>query len=441
MNNGVPMLPHLRLEVPPLSARVSPATIASTLARLIASGSATTKADLVRTTGLARTTVDTGLRALFELGAIRMQGFRASIGRGRPAEILEIDPSFGAIVVLDFGAHSVRISIADLGQQVHAQNDLPVRFCDGPAAVLDDILDHADQMLETAGLEERYRMTVVGIPGPVASREGSVVRPPIMPGWDGFPIVERVQDALGGGVLLVNDVNLRALGEARAIDATGSMIYIKVGTGIGAGIVDIEGRLVDGADGAAGDIGHVQHQGSTALCECGNEGCLEAAASVTALVRRAKPFVGDGPDATALFLSLLHKRDARCVELAGESATAIGAVISILVHVVNPARIVIGGSLDDASDDLLAGIRQVVYSRALPLATRNLTISHAALGREAGTAGGLVLGIEHAFDADRLDGLLERRARALRLASHRQTGIRQVRPMSPQRDLDLVASR
>ena len=80
------MLPHLRLEVPPLSARVSPAMIASTLARLIASGSATTKADLVRTTGLARTTVDTGLRALFELGAIRMQGFRASVGRGRPAD-------------------------------------------------------------------------------------------------------------------------------------------------------------------------------------------------------------------------------------------------------------------------------------------------------------------------------------------------------------------
>lgn len=433
------MLPHLRLEVPPLSARVSPATIASTLARLIASGSATTKADLVRTTGLARTTVDTGLRALFELGAIRLQGFRASIGRGRPAEVIEIDPSFGVIVVLDFTAHNVRISIADLGQQIHSQNDVGVSFCDGPAAVLDDILARTDQMLEAAGLEERYRMTVVGMPGPVASREGSVVRPPIMPGWDGFPIAERVRDVLGGGVLLVNDVNLRALGEARAIGATGSMIYVKAGTGIGAGIIDVEGRLVNGADGAAGDIGHIRQQGSSEICGCGGEGCLEASASVTALVARAKPFVGDGPDATARFLSLLHDRDSRCVELVGESAAAIGEVLSMLVHVVNPARIVVGGALDEASDDLLAGIRQVVYSRALPLATRNLTISHAALGREAGTAGGLVLGIEHAFDADRLDELLERRARALRLASHHPPAIREVRPIQAQREL--VASR
>jgi predicted NBD/HSP70 family sugar kinase len=436
------MLPHLRLEVPPLSARVSPATIASTLARLIASGSATTKADLVRTTGLARTTVDTGLRALFELGAIRLQGFRASIGRGRPAEIIEIDPSFGVIIVLDFGAHSVRISIADLGQEVHAQDELPVRFGDGPSVVLDAVLDRTDQLLETAGLEERYRVTAVGIPGPVASRDGSVVRPPIMPGWDGFPIADRVQAALGGRVLLINDVNLRALGESRAGSATGSLIYIKVGTGIGAGIVDGYGRLVEGSDGAAGDIGHVRHRGSTAQCECGKEGCLESMASVTALVRRARSFVGEGTDAADRFLSLLHDRDPRCVELAAEGASAIGELVAMLVHVVNPSRIVVGGPLDDASDDLLAGIRRVVYDRALPLATRNLTIAHATLGREAGAAGGLVLGIEHAFDSDRLEELLERRARALRLAAHqRPKEIHDGRRSPAPRELDLVLSR
>jgi predicted NBD/HSP70 family sugar kinase len=434
------MLPHLRLEVPPLSARVSPATIASTLARLIASGSATTKADLVRTTGLARTTVDTGLRALFELGAIRLQGLRASIGRGRPAEIIEIDPSFGVIVVLDFGAHCVRISIVDLGQQVHAYDELSIQFCDGPAGVLDRVLARVEQMLDVAGLQERYRISVIGIPGPVASREGSVVRPPIMPGWDGFPIAETVRNALGGRVLLINDVNLRALGEARAAAEAGSLIYVKVGAGIGAGIVDSQGRLVDGADGAAGDIGHVRNAASTELCGCGNLGCLEATASVTALVRRAESFVGDGPDAAERFLSLLHDRDSRCVELAAESATAIGELVAMLVHVVNPSRIVIGGPLDDASDDLLAGIRRVVYDRALPLATRNLTIAHATLGREAGTAGGVVVGVEHAFDADRLEDLLERRARALRLASHhRPPSIHDVRPATQSRELDLVA--
>lgn len=435
------MLPHLRLEVPPLSARVSPATIASTLARLIASGSATTKADLVRTTGLARTTVDTGLRALFELGAIRLQGHRASIGRGRPAEVIEIDPSFGVIVVLDFAAHSVRISIADLGQQIHDDDELPVQFCDGPGAVLDRVISRTDEMLDAAGLQERYRVCVVGIPGPVASREGSVIRPPIMPGWDGFPIADRVRSTLGGRVLIVNDVNLRALGEERASGAAGSLIYVKVGSGIGAGIVDTAGRLVSGADGAAGDIGHIRHRGSTAHCDCGSVGCLEATASVTALTSQASAIVGEGPDASDRFLALLHERDARCVELVAESATAIGEVVAMLVHVVNPSRIVIGGPLDDASDDLLAGIRRIVYDRALPLATRNLTISHAVLGRRAGTAGGLVLGIENAFDAERLEELLDRRARALRLAAqHRPVGLRDARPMPPARELSLVVN-
>ncbi|WP_164990442.1 ROK family protein [Agromyces albus] len=416
--------------------------IASTLARLIASGTAATKADLVRTTGLARTTVDTGLRALFELGAIRMQGFRAAVGRGRPAEVIEIEPSFGATIVLDFGGHSVRLSIADLGQNVLAHDELPVLLAAGPESVLSSVLARAHELVNAAGLAERHRVTVVGVPGPVNAREGSVVRPPIMPGWDGFPIVERVRESLGGRVLLVNDVNLRALGEARAIDSAGSLIYLKVGTGIGAGIVDADGRLVDGADGAAGDVGHVRSPGSTTRCGCGADGCLEATASVTALATRAASLVGDGADAADRFLTLLHERDPQCVELVVDGAAAIGEVVSMLVHVVNPSRIVIGGSLDAASDDLLAGIRRVVYGRALPLATRNLTIAHATLGGEAGMAGGIVLGVESAFDADRLEELLERRARALRAAAlHRGREFSGIRELPAPQRLGLVASR
>jgi len=387
------------LQVPPLSARVSPEVIASTLARLISSGTATSKADLGRVTGLARSTVDTGIRTLESIGAVRIGGLQHLPGRGRPAEVLQIDPTFGLVLVADCGAHQARLAVLDLGQNLRASRTLPLNMADGPRPVLDTLARAGRELL---GGPTRHLITVVGLPGPVDDRHGTVVRPPIMPGWDGYQVAAHLREQLGGRVSLENDVNLRALGEARARPpAPGPLLFVKVSTGIGAGLVTADGRLLRGADGAAGDIGHVRVPDATAVCACGNTGCLEAVAGLGALSR-----VWDGP--AEAFLQALVQRDPAVLELVQCSAGAIGEVLAALVHIVNPSHIVLGGRLAEATDELLAGVRSVVYRRALPLATRNLTIVGSLQPADAGCAGGFVIGAEQFLQPevllDRLDG-------------------------------------
>jgi predicted NBD/HSP70 family sugar kinase len=405
----------LRLAVPPLSARVSGDVVAATIAKLIASGAASSKADLVRATGLARTTVDTALAGLHAAGAIRPYGFRQPEGRGRPAETLELDPSYGVVLVADCGAISARLAVYDLGQRLLADRLLDVRIDAGPDAVLARIVGSLLAMLDELRMRDVPRVAVMGVPGPVDSQHGTVVRPPIMPGWDGAPVARLLGEALGCEAMLENDVNLRALGEMRALDRVdGPLLYVKVGTGIGGGLVMPDGQLLHGADGAAGDIGHVRVAGSTVVCVCGNVGCLEAVASLATITRELEPESEWGLEASSRVLARITARDPEAVQLVRERAVAVGEVVASLVHFVNPTRVVVGGSLAAVSDDLLAGIRSVVYQRALPLATRNLTLSPPQLGTDSGVAGGLVVGIERALDPDALGRRIARAVRSRR---------------------------
>jgi predicted NBD/HSP70 family sugar kinase len=266
-------------------------------------------------------------------------------------------------------------------------------------------------MLAASKRDPKVLGVVIGLPGPIDTLRGMPVKPPIMPGWDGYPVAGYLSSEFGAPVQVENDANLRALGEARALPADQSpLLYVKVSTGIGGGLVTSTGDLHHGADGAAGDIGHVQVPDvDEILCVCGNYGCIEAVASATSILRvLPQHWSGPGPIPTDLeeLLLALRSGDKVTIQLVREAASRVGEVIANLVHFFNPARVVIGGSLTLASDDMLAGIRAVVYRRALPLATRNLVISHATLGKVSGTAGGLVLGIEHALTEDALDAAM-----------------------------------
>ena len=221
---------------------------------------------------------------------------------------------------------------------------------------------------------------VIGLPGPVDISRGVAVKPPIMPGWDDFPIADTLHAEFGCPVLCENDVNLRALGEARAIAPDQSpLLYIKISTGIGGGLVTASGELYHGADGSAGDIGHVRvHGADEVLCACGNYGCVEAVAAAPAILsqlgRMTSP-PGQVPATLEELMEALRVNEKMTVGLVREAAGQVGEVVANLVHFYNPARIVVGGGLTVPSDDMLAGIRAVVYRRALPLATRNLVIS------------------------------------------------------------------
>lgn len=398
-----PAARRLRISVPAVSARVSPESVASTLARMIASQEAVTSADLVRATGLARSTVTTGLGVLQEAGVICNDGVRPTTGRGRPAKVLGLSPSFGLVLVADLDARFARLSVHTLSEQLLGVSEMPLDIADGPEVTLATVIDEFKALLARV---EHPRpvpaVLVAGLPGPVDVSRGVPVKPPIMPGWDDFPVAERLQAAFGCPVLCENESNLCALGEARALapDQT-PLLYIKINNGIGGGLVTGRGELYHGADGAAADIGHVRVPGADeVLCSCGNYGCVQAIASTSAILRQLSqitPRRGDLPATPEELMAALRVNETTTTRLVRAAAGMVGEVVANLVHVYNPARIVVGGALTIPNGDMLAGIRAAVFQRAMPLATRNLVIGSPTLGEWSGTSGGLVRGIEHAL--------------------------------------------
>ena len=400
------LLPPLRLSTPPSTGRIDAEATLSTVARLIASGAAQSKADLVPAAGMARTTVSAAVDELLSRGVLRIAGTRPTPGRGRPADRLALSPRGGHVLLADVGARGAHLAVLDLSQRVVAHEHVELDVRDGPELALHIIEARLDALRAAGSPEVPARAVVIGLPGPVDGNLGSPVRPPIMPGWHAYPVSARLQGRFGCAAVLENDVNLRALGEARALPADQApLLFVKIGTGIGGGLVTREGVLHHGADGAAGDIGHVRVRGGPDHpCVCGNVGCIEAVASASAVARSLAAGASD-PVTIADVRARLAKADPAAVAHVREAAAHIGELVAMLVHFYNPARVTIGGSLTAASDDLLAGVRSVVYQRALPLATRNLVLANSVLGEYAGLAGAAVLGIEQALSASEIGAI------------------------------------
>jgi predicted NBD/HSP70 family sugar kinase len=338
--------------------------------------------------------------ALVAASVVEVVGTRRPPGRGRPADVLALASGFGVVLLADVGVRLTRLTVADLGQQLLAETVLDLDIAVGPESAMTTVRQGFDGLLDRLR-RPVVRTVVVGLPGPVDPARGRPVRPPIMPGWDDYPVARVLGEHYGATALVENDVNLCALGEARALRPDQSpLLFVMIDAGIGGGLVTGDGDLHHGADGAAGDIGHVRVSHPVDItCACGNINCVEAVASSEAVIR-ALAATGDGgraPRSIPDLVQLIQHGDQRAVGLVRESAATIGEVVAMLVHCFNPARVVLGGPTTEATDDILAGVRAVVYQRALPLATRNLVLAHSTLGAKAVTAGATVLAIEHAI--------------------------------------------
>jgi predicted NBD/HSP70 family sugar kinase len=367
------------------------------LISLVAEGKAATRADLSRLTGLARSTVSQRVDLLVRSGLLCETGDGPSTGGRRPV-LLTLDPGIGVVLAADIGATNCRLAIADLSGRIVADVDVTLEVTAGPQPVLGRVIEGFHRLLEQAGRDATaVRAIGIGVPGPVEFATGTVVQPQLMPGWDGLTIPDWFRDHFQAPVLVDNDVNIMALGEYTGRGLTAhDLLFIQVSTGIGCGIIS-NGRLHRGADGAAGDIGHVQVTGADdTLCTCGNTGCLEAVASGPAIARQ---LTGEGLNARTArdVVKLAQAGNPRAVRSVRVAGRRVGEVVAALVNFYNPATIVIGGVLSELHDDLLAGIRGVVYHWALPLATRRLVIETTALGRRAGVLGASVLAAQHAM--------------------------------------------
>jgi predicted NBD/HSP70 family sugar kinase len=384
---------------------------AGSVLQLIRDTQGVTRSDLARITGLARSTVAQRVDALLAHELVYEAGGTASTG-GRPPTLLTFNQRAGVVLVADLGATHSRLAASDLAGAPLAEEAFDMDIAAGPERVLGVVNEHFTALLSELGhTAEDVRGIGIGVPGPVAFSTGQPVKPPIMPGWNGFSIPGWFAGRYDAPVLVDNDVNIMALGEHWANwRDTEHLMFIKVGTGIGCGIV--AGRSIHrGAQGAAGDIGHIRLAGQESItCRCGNVGCLEAVAGGGALARRLTAVGVEAADSRDV-VRLVRADDASAVRMVREAGRSLGEVLAGCVNFFNPGVIVIGGDVGEAPE-LLAGVREVTIQRSLPLATGELDIVASRLGDRAGVVGAAIMVVEHVLAPDVVDRVVQAGAAA-----------------------------
>ena len=370
------------------------------------------RSELVARTGLGRAIVAQRVGELVDRG-LAVEGAVGPSTGGRPPRQLAFRADAGHVLVADLGATSIDVAVTSLDGRILGHHDEPARIEAGPEACLDrvDAL-FAALLATTRDVPGSLWGVGIGVPGPVEFESGRPISPPIMPGWDGYPIRERFAARYGAPVWVDNDVNVLALGEWRAGIATGhdNVVVVKVGTGVGAGIIS-DGRLHRGAQGSAGDVGHIQvTDDPSVICRCGNVGCLEALAGGEALGRAGETAGREGRSlqlgvdldqhgmVTAQDVARAASHgDPVAVALLQGAGRRVGSMLASVVNFFNPSLIVIGGGVANAPDLFLAAIRETVYRRSLPLATRDLMIQRSSLGGLAGVIGASSMVVDQLF--------------------------------------------
>ena len=350
-----------------------------------------TRAAIVADSGLSRSAINLRLEALAEVDLVRgVQGEVAT--KGRPADLFAFNPARGKLLAADIGATKMRIGLCDLAGAIELEEPLLVDVASGPEPVLTMVLESFERLLEKSGTGREQVLGIgISLPAPVKSGAGMTVSPPIIPRWNRFDVPHWFAPHFACPVFLEKDANAMAYGEARAIfPDVEDLMMVKVGTGIGSGIVH-QGRLFRGADGAAGDIGHTQvaplDDDDAPLCKCGNRGCLEAYASGWAMLRDLQA-AGVRAETSDDLAALISAGDAQAMALVRESGRLVGSAIARSVNLVNPRVLVVAGRVVNAGGELfVAGIREMVYRRSLPLATSELQIVSSTLYPRAGLLG------------------------------------------------------
>ncbi len=381
----------------------------------IRSARSRSRAELVARTGLSRGVVAQRVSELIEIGLVVEGEVGPSTG-GRPPRQLAFRAGAGHVLVADLGATSIDVAVTDLDGRILGHRDEPADISAGPERCLGRVDELFTELASaTRDLPGRLWGVGIGVPGPVDFRSGRPVSPPIMPGWDGYPVRERFATRHDAPVWVDNDVNLLALGEWRSGIAIGhdNVVVVKIGTGIGAGIIS-NGRMHRGAQGAAGDVGHIQVVDDVSIvCRCGNVGCLEALAGGSALARIGELAALDGRSDRLRVALDQHGRvtaedvsraasfgDAVAVGMLTDAGHRVGLTLASVVNFFNPSLIVVGGGVAQSGDQLLAAIRETVYRRSLPLATRELLVKRSSLGALAGVIGASSMVVEQLFSRD-----------------------------------------
>lgn len=357
--------------------------------------------------GFSKSKANALIAGLVEQGLLAEAGLQRSTGGRRP-ENLQLHAGLGVVVGVDIGATSLDVAVLAPDLSVLAQHAEDADVREGPGVVLARVRVLVRELLGRAGRMPGQVLGIgIGVPGPVNFETGQLVNPPLMPAWDSFSIRDYLREDYAAPVFVDNDVNLMALGELwRLKRSLSNFLVIKVGTGIGCGIV-CHGEVYRGAAGSAGDVGHICVDQEGPRCHCGNLGCVEAMAAGPAITRMAVQAAQAGESA-ALAECLrtqgrIEATDVGRASRAGDAAanaivqragSLIGQMLASIVNFFNPSHVFIGGGITRIGPLFLAAVRQSVYQRSLALSTRHLEIQYTPLGPQAGLVGAGVLAMD-----------------------------------------------
>ena len=373
------------------------------------------KSELALLSGLSRTTINQRLEPLLAAGLL-VPSADDRRDRGRPPERFGIDAERGVVLVADMGASGLRVALCDMRARVLVERVESSDVTKGPAKVLSRVAELFDDMLADYG-QGPSAVSGIGldVPGPVDHERGRVVTPPIMTGWHDFDIPAFFQPRFDCPVAVEKDTNAMAFGEHRLVHSTvDDLVFVKIGTGIGSGLI-VGGNIYRGADGAAGDVGHIQikwdHPSPAPICRCGKLGCVEAYAGGWALQRDLRD-AGVDVSSVGDVARLIRDGHPEATQLYRRASAIVGWAISDMVNVVNPRIVVLGGQLVGLDDLLFASVRETVYRRSLPLATRSLQIVPTSLGEKVGVHGLSRLVLDEVFGPIGIHRLLEKKSGA-----------------------------
>lgn len=368
------------------------------------------RAELAQRMDLSRAAMTAIVNDLLEYDVIRETEARNGQS-GRPPIILEVNPAHGQVIGIDMGATHLTIALANFAAQVLDEIEIPFDITQGPEPCLAQAEALLTELLEKNNLRLEHIMALgVGVPGPIVSEEGMVIAPPIMPGWDGYPIRQRLQAHWNIPVSLNNDAELGALGEWAYGAGRGEshLAYIKVGSGVGAGLL-LNGQIYQGSTGSAGEIGHLTVDENGPACDCGNTGCLEAVAGGKAIAHQGQEAVQKGQRTLLSSMGPVEELTARDVAAAARrgdlvsqqiitrAGSYLGIAIAGLVNLFNPRMVVVGGGVSQAGDLLLQPIRDTIQRRSLPGAARTVKINTAILRRRSSSMGAVVQALSNAL--------------------------------------------
>lgn len=374
------------------------------------------RADLARATSLAKPTVSAIVDELIADGTVREIGMGpTTAGGGRPPILLEFNARAQYIVGIQVGVRRTNVVIADsLGQELH-RDVVPTPKGDATAA-LDAIAETVRELLRSAGVP-RARVSAVGVcvPGLVQASTGVCLLAPNL-GWRDVPVSDLLRARLRVPVFVVNTPDAALVLESidGAAQGSANVVMLYVGRGVGAAAL-LDGRLVHGSRGLAGEIGHCTVPGATQQCNCGKVGCVEAIADGPAIARAARAAVASGRrSALGSSPSALRRLTAADVgqaaaegdELArdvlAEAGRTLGLAASWLVNVLNPEVLVVGGGVAGAGEPLLEPLRQTAMACALPASSAGLRIVPWRTGRDAGVGGAVIVAMQQSESYYRL---------------------------------------